>query len=124
MKNAINWFELPAKNFSRAKKFYSTILGAEINDMPMPGTTKYGLFPYDQQNGGVGGVIVTGEGYEPSSTGSLVYLNIDEDLSKPLSKVEAAGGKIVLPKTSIGEHGFIAHFIDSEGNKVAFHSRN
>jgi hypothetical protein len=44
------------------------------------------------------------------------------DLAEPLSKVEKAGGKILLPKTSIGQNGFMAHFIDSEGNKVALHS--
>ncbi len=31
MKNAINWFEIPVKNFDRAKKFYETILGARYN---------------------------------------------------------------------------------------------
>ena len=52
----------------------------------------------------------------------MVYLNGGDDLSIPLSKVEAAGGKIIMPKTAIGPHGFMAHFTDTEGNKVAFHS--
>jgi predicted enzyme related to lactoylglutathione lyase len=73
---------------------------------------------------GVGGGIVQGAGFEPSSTGALVYLNGGDDLSGALSRVEAAGGKIVLPKTSIGPNGFMAHFIDTEGNKVALHSMN
>ncbi len=54
--------------------------------------------------------------------GSLVYLNGADDLSVPLSKVEAAGGSILLEKTSIGPNGFMAKFLDTEGNKVAFHS--
>ena len=74
------------------------------------------------QNGGVGGGIVQGEGFEPSVTGSIVYLNGGDDLNGPLSKIESAGGKIVLPKTSIGQNGYMAHFIDTEGNKVALHS--
>ena len=45
-----------------------------------------------------------------------------EDLSVPLARVEKAGGKILLPKTAIGENGFMAHFLDTEGNKIAFHS--
>jgi len=121
MKNAINWFEIPVNDFARAKKFYETILGVEVHEMPHP-TFKYGILPADMMNGAVGGGLVQGEGFEPSEKGSLIYLNGGEYLSISLSKVEAAGGKIVLPKTSIGQNGFMAHFIDSEGNKVALHS--
>jgi len=121
MKNAINWFEIPVKNFERAKKFYSALFNAEIMVMPHP-TYKYGMLPADMQNGGVGGGIVEGEGFEPSMKGPLIYLNGGDDLSVPLSKVEAAGGKILLPKTAIGPNGFMAHFTDTEGNKVALHS--
>ena len=121
MKNAINWFEIPVNDFARAKKFYETILDVEVQEMPHP-TFKYGILPADMMNGGIGGGIVQGEGFEPSEKGSLIYFNGGEDLSVSLSKVEAAGGKIVLPKTSIGQNGFMAHFIDSEGNKVALHS--
>ena len=51
-----------------------------------------------------------------------VYLNGGDDLNIPLGRVEAAGGKIIMPKTDIQENGFIAQFIDTEGNRVAFHS--
>jgi uncharacterized protein len=69
-----------------------------------------------------GGGIAQGEGFEPSAKGTIVYLNGGEDLSTPLSKVEDAGGKILMPKTSIGGNGFMAHFLDTEGNRVALHS--
>ncbi len=121
MTNAINWFEIPATDFTRAKKFYETILNAEIMEIPFP-NGKYGMLPADMMNGGVGGGLAQGEGFEPSDKGTIVYLNGGEDLSVSLSKVEEAGGKIILPKTSIGENGFMAHFIDTEGNKVALHS--
>lgn len=121
MTNSINWFEIPVKDFKRAKAFYSTLFGTDIQEMPHP-TLKYGMLPYDMQNGGVGGGIVEGEGFEPSMTGALVFLNGGDDLSVPLSKIEAAGGKILLPKTSLGPNGFMAHFSDTEGNKVALHS--
>ncbi len=120
MTNALNWFEIPVSDFERAKKFYETIFGQTLEVMEAMGMTM-AFLPADMQNG-VGGGIVKGEGYVPSAEGSLVYLNGGDDLSVPLAKVEGAGGKIVLPKTSIGENGFMAHFIDCEGNKVAFHS--
>jgi len=88
--------------------------------MPHP-EMKYGILPGDMQNGVTGG-IVEGPGFEPSDKGPLIYLNGGEDLSGPLSRVEAAGGKIILPKTPIGSNGFMAHFIDTEGNKIALHS--
>lgn len=121
MANAINWFEIPAGDFARAKKFYETILGIEIMEMPFP-HGKYGMFPADMQNGAVGGGLMQSEGFNPSKEGTVVYLNGGEDLSVALSKVEAAGGKIIMPKTSIGPNGFMAHFIDTEGNRVALHS--
>lgn len=121
MKNAINWFEIPVKNFERAKAFYSTLLGGEITVMPHP-QMKYGMLPADMQNGGIGGGIVEGQGYEPSDKGPLIYLNGGDDLSLALAKVEKAGGKILVHKTSLGPNGFMAQLLDTEGNKIALHS--
>jgi len=120
MINAINWFEIPVTDFARAKKFYETLFNAEIMEMPFPGG-KYGMLPCDMEKG-IGGGIVQGEGFTPSDTGSIVYLNGGDDLNIPLGRIEQAGAKILLPKTSIGENGFMAHFIDTEGNRVALHS--
>lgn len=120
MTNAINWFEIPVTDFDRAKKFYETLFGAEIMEMPFP-NGRYGMLPSDMQNG-VGGGIAQGEGFEPSDKGTIAYLNGGDDLDIPLSRIEQAGGKIIMPKTSIGQNGFMAHFIDTEGNRVALHS--
>jgi len=123
MSNAISWFEIPAKNYERAKGFYNTVLATEIKDSAIP-EGKYGMFPYDEDNNGVGGGLVEMVGVEPSSSGVTVYLNGGNDLSDPLSRVEAAGGKVVMPKTDIGENGYMAQFLDTEGNKIALHSWN
>lgn len=120
MTNSINWFEIPVKNFDRAKAFYAAILDGAVEEMAHP-ECKYGILPGDMQNGVTGG-IVQGEGYEPSMAGSLIYLNGGDDLSVALGKVEAAGGQILLPKTSIGGNGFIALITDTEGNKLGLHS--
>ena len=122
MTNSINWFEIPVTDFDRAKSFYGTIFGTEISEMPHP-EFKFGILPGDMENG-VSGAIVKGPGYTPSATGALIYLNGGDDLSVALSKVEQAGGKILLPKTAIGENGFMAHFTDSEGNTLGLHSMN
>ena len=120
MNNIINWFEIPASDIGRATKFYSSVLGIEITEVDMFGT-KMGFFPTDGKN--VSGAIVQAEDNKPSSDGTLVYLNGGSNLATHLSKVEAAGGKVIVPKTQISqEMGYFATFIDTEGNKVALHS--
>ena len=71
---------------------------------------------------GIGGSLSQGEDYTPSKGGVVVYLNGGEDLSTVLDKVEENGGKIEMPKTAIGENGYIAFFIDTEENKIGLHS--
>ena len=121
MNNPITWFEIPALDYDRAKKFYTTILDLEITDMPMP-DGKYGFFKHEKENYGTGGGIMKHESMKPTTDGPNMYLDAGEDLSIALAKVEPAGGKIIHPKMAIGENGFMAIFIDSEGNKMAFHS--
>jgi len=119
MSNALNWFEIPASDIKRASKFYGTILGAELDiSDAMPGY-QMAMLPAED---GVGGALIQGDGYSPSAEGTMVYLNGGQDLTVPLGKVEGAGGKILVPKTDIGENGFFAYFLDSEGNKVGLHS--
>ena len=95
MKNAINWFELPAINFGRAVKFYSEVLAAELQQFDH-GPIKMAFFPHAQE--GVGGAIACGEGYKPQAEGPIIYFNGGDDLSTPLARVEPAGGKVVMPK--------------------------
>jgi len=120
MNNIINWFEIPAKDIGRAIRFYNSLLGLEINEVDMSGT-KMGFFPTDGKN--VSGAIVQGDDYNPSPTGAILYLNGGNNLETHLSKVEAAGANVIVPKTQISqEMGYFAMFIDTEGNKVALHS--
>lgn len=120
MANALNWFEIPVCDFPRAHTFYETVLGTKIERMEM-GTTVMGMLPADPS--AVGGAIVFDGSSQPSANGTVVYLYAGEDLAPTLGRVEAAGGRIVVPKTDIDNgFGFFAHFLDSEGNKVGLHS--
>lgn len=119
MTNALNWFEIPANDIERAKKFYNRIFEIELVPMEAGDGFPMGMFPAED---GVSGAVIQGEGYTPSAEGSVVYLNGGDDLNTVLNKVESAGGKIAMPKTDIGENGFVAYFIDTEGNKVGLHS--
>jgi len=123
MANAINWFEIPAKDLDRACNFYSQVLGGDVHQQEIGGFNM-GFLPMNDQEG-VGGALVQGEGYEPSDSGALVYLNGGDDLSGPLNRVVSAGGSVIMPKTKISDEiGYYALFTDTEGNKLAFHSIN
>ena len=117
--NPVNWFEIPTSDLGRAKKFYETVLGIEIVDSEM-GPNKMGWFPMEMGKMGAPGCLIFGEGYKPSHDGSLVYLHVDA-IDPTLESIGANGGRTLMPRTSIGQHGFIAHFEDSEGNRVALH---
>lgn len=122
MQNLINWFEIPALDFSRAVSFYKTILDLEIKEAEMFGT-KMGFFPTDGTN--VSGAIVQGEDYNPSTDGIVAYLKGGNDLQTVLDKVETSNGKVIVPKTQISpDMGYFGMFIDTEGNKMAVHSIN
>jgi predicted enzyme related to lactoylglutathione lyase len=122
-KNAISWFEIPATDLDRATQFYETIFGIALTPMDTP-DIRLRIFPLEDIMTGVGGAIVDSGGFhKPSATdGPLLYLNANPDVQNVLDKVETAGGKIVVPKMEIPDHGFMAVFIDSEGNRIALHS--
>ncbi len=117
--NPVNWFEIPVADMGRAKKFYESALGIEIAETEM-GPNKMGWFPMEMDRAGAAGTLIQADGYKPSHEGSLVYLHVDK-IDPTLKSIGSAGGKTLMPRTSIGEHGFIAHFEDSEGNRVALH---
>lgn len=119
MVTTLNWFEIPATDLARAKAFYAAVLNAQIQDDP---NRQYAYLPSDPKKGGFGGAIGCGENFVPGMSGTTIYLDGGNDLSVPLGRVEPAGGKVILPKTAIGDNGFIALFIDTEGNKLGFHS--
>ena len=118
--NVVNWFEIPVKKMQRAKQFYSNILAKELSDMP---GMEMAAFPWETDAPFAAGALVKVEGLEPSPNSITVYFH-SNDLSVERGKIEETGGKILDPKTSIGEHGFIAHFLDTEGNRIGLHSQN
>jgi len=80
------------------------------------------LFPETTAGQGATGALAVGESYIPSVDGTRVYFAVD-DIDDVHNRVEALGGKVLYPKTSIGELGHVAEFEDSEGNRIALSSR-
>ena len=123
MKNAISWFEIPASDLDRATRFYEAIFGVKLIPVDME-SIRMRMFPLEDMMGVGGAVVDSGGFHKPSSTdGPLIYLNGNPDLQNVLSKVEAAGGKIMVPKTEISpEYGYMAVIVDTEGNRIGLHS--
>ena len=124
MPNTAVWFDLPVQNLDRAVGFYSAVLAGQCEKQEFSGFT-FALLPHFNEEGAVSGCLVPGKKYNsPDPEGRLLlYFNCNGRLDDAVSKVEANGGKVVQPKHQIGPHGFRAIVIDSEGNRVALHSR-
>lgn len=116
------WFEIPALDLERAIAFYDTIFQIEIHPVDIAPNFRMGIFPHKD----VGCALCwCPEFYTPNANGTVVYMDANPDLQVVQDRIEAAGGKILTPKKQIDpEHGYMAIFIDSEGNRMALHSDN
>lgn len=121
--NVVTWFEIPVTDMSRAKKFYGAVLGVELTDMPPMGDdSEMSAFPWVEGAPNASGALIKSKDSTPSSDGIVIYFH-SEDVNSELERVEANGGKVLIPKMAIGEFGFFAQFTDTEGNRVALHSQ-
>ncbi|MEM6723068.1 MAG: VOC family protein [Bacteroidota bacterium] len=122
MAHLINWFEIPAVNIERAAQFYGKVFESPVEVTDFHGV-KMGFFTGNETDE-IGGAVVEHTDYTPSATdGPLVYLNGGQDLTEMLNKAKTAGAEVVQEKTLISpEIGYMALFLDSEGNRIAIHS--
>lgn len=118
--NAVSWFEIPVRDPGRAAAFYEKVFTVQL-DAQTVGGMKIWMFPSFRNAAGAAGALIKGRTYEPSHAGTVVYFSV-EDIDAALERVNANGGRTLMPKTSIGEHGSIAQFEDTEGNRLALHS--
>lgn len=122
-KNPVGWFEIPVTDMARAVKFYEEVLQIKIDVHPF-GELEMGWFPGGDGPGASGALVKHKDWYKPTMDGTLIYFTAHSgDLNIELGRVEKAGGKVWVPRKPIGEYGFIAVFSDTEGNRIALHSR-
>lgn len=123
--NVVGWFEIPVSDMDRAIRFYESIFVQRLERQTF-GKTQMAWFPMEQNSyGSGGGLVYNPEVYTPGHEGPLLYFTTPTgDLSLDLDRIEQAGGKIMMSKTLISEElGYMAVFYDSEGNRIALHSR-
>lgn len=129
-KNPIIHFEIPVDDIDRATSFYQDIFEWEITKMDMPVDSSTGGEPYYSvksvktddkgntlDNGINGGMMKRKISDQPFTN----YIHV-ESIDDMLTKIQEKGGKVCMPKTSIGENmGYIALFIDTENNMMGLH---
>ena len=121
MSNPVFYFEIPVQDMDRAVEFYAKTFGVNFERQSIDGN-EMALFPYDVGGEGATGALAKGDSYKPSLKGTRVYFSTS-DIDATLQSAIAAGGKLIYPKTDIGDYGFVAEFEDSEGNCIALHMK-
>jgi uncharacterized protein len=120
--NAIGWFDIYVNDMKRAVTFYETVLKQKLEQIGDPtGEAQMMSFPGDMGAYGASGALVKSEHSRPGIGGTMVYFSV-ENCSAEESRVLAAGGKIVRPKFSIGEFGWVTLCADTEGNMFGLNS--
>jgi uncharacterized protein len=120
--NAVGWFDIYVNDMERAVGFYEGVLLQKLEQLGDPtGETQMMSFPGDMTSYGASGALVKSEHSSPGMGGTMLYFSV-EDCSAEQSRVVAAGGKILRPKFSIGQFGWVSLCQDTEGNMVGFNS--
>ena len=118
--NPIVWFEIYVQDMERAKRFYETVLEVQLQKLESPGMEIW-AFPMLMDAPGASGSLVKMEGIPSGGNSTLVYFTC-ADCAVEAARVAPAGGRVQQEKMSIGEYGFIALAVDTEGNMFGLHS--
>ena len=118
--NPVGWFEIYVQDMNRARTFYETVLQLKLEKLP--GTDLEMIaFPMNGNAPGAAGALVRMPGVSSGGNSTLVYF-VSDDCAVPAARVAASGGKVFKDKFSIGQYGFIALALDTEGNMFGIHS--
>jgi uncharacterized protein len=120
MVGKLTWYEIAVTDLERAKQFYENVFGMEFEFVEMPDSKMY-TQNVDHSKGEIGGALVLADDNKPVGGGTIIYF-YSEDCNNEAPKIEPAGGKLLFPKMSIGNYGYILQFLDSEGNRIGIHS--
>jgi predicted enzyme related to lactoylglutathione lyase len=121
--NPVGWFEIYVNDLARARQFYQTVLGIQLDKLDVPGDSNLQMlsFPADMEKHGTSGSLVHIEGFPAGGNSTLVYFS-SEDCAIEESRVVDAGGMVKTSKMPIGQYGFVTLAVDTEGNMFGIHS--
>ena len=120
--NAVGWFDIYVDKLDRAVGFYETVLDCKLVPLGDPtGESHMMSFPADMGLYGAGGALTKSAHAKPGAGGTVIYFST-EDCSVEEARVAEAGGKVIRPKFSIGEFGWVTLCQDTEGNTFGISS--
>jgi predicted enzyme related to lactoylglutathione lyase len=119
-RNPVGWFELYVQDMERARRFYEAVLATGLERLDSPGIEMW-AFPGQPDRPGSAGALVKMEGYPSGGNSTIVYFSC-ADCAVEAGRAAASGGRVFKEKFSIGQYGFIALVVDSEGNMIGLHS--
>jgi predicted enzyme related to lactoylglutathione lyase len=120
MTNPVGWFEIYVQDLARAQAFYETVFLVPLERIDAPDVDML-TFPMQSDGYGAAGALVRMAGFESGANSVLVYFSCT-DCAVEQGRAADAGGKVVKPKTAIGNYGHIALVSDTEGNLIGLHS--
>jgi uncharacterized protein len=119
--NPIVWCEIYVQDMDRAKQFYEAVFEVKLEKLESPDTSiKMWAFPMSMDTVGASGALVKMDGFPSGGSGTIPYFHCDE-VAVEAERVVTAGGQIHKPKMSIGQYGFMALVVDTEGNTIGLH---
>lgn len=118
--NPVCWFEIYVQDMARARAFYESVFSVTLEPLDNPDLELW-AFPANMAGAGAGGALVRMPGLSSGGNSTIVYFACD-DCAVEEARVRECGGRIQRSKTSIGEYGFMALAIDTEGNMFGLHS--
>lgn len=122
--NAVNWFEIPVSDMDRATEFYQTIFKINLNPLSLANGLRMAVFP-EKEGFNSGSLCYYPEFYIPETSGPLIYLKANPSIDLVLERIERSEGKVLIPKNQISEErGYMAVFLDTEGNRIALNAQS
>lgn len=121
--NPVGWFEIYVQDMDRAKHFYESVFQVKLERLNSPAEMKIELWSFPMKSGQMGapGALVKMENGPGGGNGVLIYFTC-ADCTVEAKRAVATGGHIVRAKMPIGQYGFIALILDTEGNMIGLHS--
>ncbi len=118
--NPVVYFEIPVSNMERARMFYERVFKVSLEVRDIDGN-EMALFPYAEGQPGASGALARGSSYVPGKAGARIYFGV-ADIAETLQLAISAGAQLNYPLTAVPEYGWVAEFIDVEGNCIALYS--
>jgi predicted enzyme related to lactoylglutathione lyase len=119
MPASLCWFEVPADDLGRAKKFYGSLFGWKFAKLPAAVADYWHIDTGGKDASPDGGLLPR---IQPEQS-ITVYVSVPS-VDRAVTKVQKLGGTVCKPKTAVPGMGYFGICLDTEGNTFALWEMN